>query len=78
MITTRYYKPKLHRRATAEERRCADRWCRVTGRKNCRPWLVVGHQYFQIGCGQDLTLFEANWHCWMLAKALLKIEGHPK
>ena len=27
---------------------------------------------------EDWTPEEANWHCWMLAKALLKIEGSPK
>ena len=74
MICPRHYKAKLPVSATTAERECADRWCRVTGQKNCRAWLVVGNQYFNVGV-DDLTLEEAGWHCWMLAKALLKIEA---
>jgi len=74
MITTRHYKPVLPPKATVQERDCADRWIRVTGRKECRTWLVVGNQYFDFGRGFEFTLEEAHWHCWMMAKALLKIE----
>ena len=75
MITPRYYKPKLPRDATVREREVANAWCRITGRTRCRAWLVVGNQYFNIGGCDDYTLEEANWHCWMLAKALMKIEN---
>ena len=73
-MKTRYYKPNLPPQATNAERLVAGRWCRITGRTLCRVWLVVGNQYFQVGCGLDMTIDEANWHCWMLAKALAKVE----
>lgn len=39
--------------------------------------LVVGNQYFQLAGVSD-TEEGASWHCWMLAKAMLRVERQAR
>lgn len=59
--------------ATDREKQIAAEYSRIST-EDTVPILVVGHQSFQlgglIGVGDD----QANWTCWMLAKAIQKIE----
>ena len=59
--------------ATDREKRIAAEYSRISI-EDTVPILVVGHQSFQLGGLTGLGDDQANWTCWMLAKAIQKIE----
>lgn len=63
-----------HFSATDREMAIASQYTRITQDDHeVQPWLVVGNQSLRIGGGEETTL-SAAWACWMLAKAIQKIE----
>lgn len=59
--------------ATDREKQIAAEYSRISI-EDTVPILVVGHQSFQLGGLTGLGDDQANWTCWMLAKAIQKIE----
>ncbi|CAB4191792.1 hypothetical protein UFOVP1229_142 [uncultured Caudovirales phage] len=59
--------------ATDREKQIAEDYSRISI-EDTVPVLVVGHQSFQLGGLTGLGDGQANWTCWMLAKAIQKIE----
>src|SRR5574343_1296144 len=59
--------------ATDREKQIAAGYSRISI-EDTVPILVVGHQSFQLGGLTGLGDDQANWTCWMLAKAIQKIE----
>ncbi len=74
-----YEKPtlKLYEAATDREIEIAQKYTRVTevygDPIGYHSWLVVGSQYFNHSHIPHETRGEAEWHCWMLAKAICTI-----
>jgi hypothetical protein len=75
-----YLKPNLvDLPATAAELAAAEQYTRICPivREDApdahTAWLVVENQYFCVTPQSCDTAAEASWHCWMLAKAVLKI-----
>ena len=64
---------------TDAEVKFAERWTRIRTivvedvQDAHTAWLVVGGQQFCLNRYSD-TAAEASWTCWLLAKALLKIQ----
>lgn len=59
--------------ATDREKQIAAEYSRISI-EDTVPILVVGRQSFQLGGLTGLGDDQANWTCWMLAKAIQKIE----
>jgi hypothetical protein len=59
--------------ATDREKQIAAEYSRIST-EDTVPILVVGRQSFQLGGLTGLGDDQANWTCWMLAKAIKKIE----
>ena len=59
--------------ATDREKQIAAEYSRIST-EDTVPILVAGRQSFQLGGLTGLGDDQANWTCWMLAKAIQKIE----
>lgn len=59
--------------ATDREKQIAAEYSRISI-EDTVPILVIGRQSFQLGGLTGLGDDQANWTCWMLAKAIQKIE----
>jgi hypothetical protein len=75
---TRWQHPSLPPQSLARERSIAKKYTRVTAVvcsdwPDChQAWLTVGPQHFPIGAAME-TRDEAEWQCWMLAKAMIAV-----
>ena len=74
--------PKLPPDATARERALAERYTRISfvlvgggdpiDTEATLAWLEIDQQSWCV-TSESCTTEEANWHCWMLAKALARM-----
>lgn len=75
----RWIKPDLEQfgGVTKEERRLAEKYTALRPLGNeWFPILVVGDQSWMVA--DCIPKEEAEWHCWMLAKALLKVVSNDQ